>query len=172
MIKVVVVNEKDEVVGAEELSGVIRKELPHRVARVLVTRADGQMLLTRRSVHDRDNPGKWQQAVSGHVDEGETYEQAALREAEEEIGVTGLKLEPLEHYFQDETVGETRRKRFNQVFLAKYDGPLKPDPEEIEETRWVTIKKLGKWLADTPSDFTQGSALALTKFLDRHAANS
>ncbi len=51
---------------------------------VLLVNARGEVLLQRRP-EDRENGGRWDKTVGGHVDEGEGFDEAAVREAGEEL---------------------------------------------------------------------------------------
>ena len=51
---------------------------------VLLVNARGEVLLQRRP-EDRENGGRWDKTVGGHVDEGEEFDDAAVREAGEEL---------------------------------------------------------------------------------------
>jgi len=55
---------------------------------------DGQVLLARRSGHRRSYPNRWS-FPGGHVEAGETLEQALAREMSEEIGVRPVRAEIL-----------------------------------------------------------------------------
>ena len=51
---------------------------------MLLVNARGELLLQRRPA-DKENGGRWDKSVGGHVDEGESFDQAAVREAGEEL---------------------------------------------------------------------------------------
>jgi len=51
---------------------------------VLLVNDEGEVLLQRRP-QDKDNPGRWDKSVGGHVDAGESHDEAAVREAGEEL---------------------------------------------------------------------------------------
>jgi 8-oxo-dGTP pyrophosphatase MutT (NUDIX family) len=51
---------------------------------VLLVNASGEVLLQRRP-EDKENGGRWDKTVGGHVDEGESFDEAAVREAGEEL---------------------------------------------------------------------------------------
>ncbi len=51
---------------------------------VLLVNARGEVLLQRRPV-DKENGGCWDKTVGGHVDAGESFDEAAVREAGEEL---------------------------------------------------------------------------------------
>lgn len=87
-----VVDEDNVVVGNTPKAEVYTKLLNHRIVHVLVFNTAGEMLLQLRSKNKSFMPGYWVTSAGGHVGSGETYEVAALRELQEELGVTG-KLE-------------------------------------------------------------------------------
>jgi 8-oxo-dGTP pyrophosphatase MutT (NUDIX family) len=51
---------------------------------LLLVSAGREVLLQRRP-QDKENGGRWDKTVGGHVDEGETFDEAAVREAGEEL---------------------------------------------------------------------------------------
>ncbi|MCS7338324.1 MAG: NUDIX domain-containing protein, partial [Verrucomicrobiae bacterium] len=82
-----VVNAADEVIGRQPRAEVHRLGLLHRAVHVLVFNSRGQVYLQKRA-HTKDRqPGLWDSSASGHVDAGEDYDTAALRELREELGI-------------------------------------------------------------------------------------
>ncbi len=51
---------------------------------LLLVNARGELLLQRRP-EDKENGGRWDKSVGGHVDAGEEFDRAAVREAGEEL---------------------------------------------------------------------------------------
>ncbi len=82
-----VVDEDDHVVGQATRKEVHKQKLLHRVSNVFVFNSKGEMLVQKRSLSKDEYPGRFTSSVSGHLDAGETYEQAALREMYEEVGL-------------------------------------------------------------------------------------
>lgn len=130
-----VVNEDDVVIGNAPFSQVYKEQLPHRIVHVLIFNDQGDMALQKRSVLKSFCPGHWSTAVGGHVQSGESYEEAALREFQEELGTTA-KLEVLRKDFY------TERKKFLVTFKAIYNGPFTINPEEVEDVRFFSLEDI------------------------------
>lgn len=81
-------NEKNEPIGiVKREEGIDRGLLLEAVQLWVINPETNQVLMQRRSRNKKNNPGKIDVSVSGHVSENETPTQAMLREAHEEIGV-------------------------------------------------------------------------------------
>jgi 8-oxo-dGTP pyrophosphatase MutT (NUDIX family) len=84
----------------------------------------------------------------GHIENGETAEQAAVREIEEETGITGRVIAPLgtiDFWF----VAEDRRvhKTVHHFLLQATGGELSDADIEVAEVAWVPLGELETRLA-------------------------
>lgn len=85
-----IVDENDEVIGQAPRGEATARGLRHRCAFIEVRDAEGRIFVHRRTATKLVFPSHYDMFVGGVVGAGETYDEAALREAEEELGVTGL----------------------------------------------------------------------------------
>lgn len=85
-----IVDENDEVVGQATRGEATARGLRHRCAFIEARDADGRIFVHRRTATKLVFPSHYDMFVGGVLGAGETYDEAALREAEEELGVTGL----------------------------------------------------------------------------------
>jgi len=132
----------------------------HRAARVMLHDPYDELYLLQRVP---ENPyydgGLWNVTASGHVDEGETYEDAAARELFEEMGIDGLKLEEYDRYKSDQTLGERRFRRHNVTYMARVAMKhvrVRPNPDEVAGVLWVPQQQLLEMAAQTPPVLTEG----------------
>jgi isopentenyl-diphosphate delta-isomerase type 1 len=127
-----IVDEQDRVIGQAPRSRCHgNPALIHRVAHVLVVNGKGELLLQKRSMSKDVQPGRWDTSVGGHLNPGESYRAGAIREMREELGIVSgdvvfLYAYQLRNEYESENVA---------TFLLRYDGMIRPDPEEIEEVR-------------------------------------
>ena len=105
----------------------------------------GELYLQRRPLWKDIQPGKWDTAVGGHVDLGESVEMALRREVREELGVTDFTPETVTHYVFD----SARERELVFVHRTVYDGPVTPS-EELDGGRFWSLdesrENLGKGL--------------------------
>lgn len=141
-------NASGEKIGtAERAAAHGDNSLLHRAAHVLVFSADGRLLLQKRAVTKRIQPGKWDASVGGHLAAGEDYLTGARRELAEELGLPEDTL--LEHLF-DVEIRNGIESEDARVFKAVSEGPFDFQKEEIDEVRFFTPEELKdpKWRKD------------------------
>lgn len=155
--KIQIVDENDQPVKVATRDEAYANGWYYRLVRIILEDENGRLLLQKRSEQKKLYPGLWTDAASGHVDEGDTYETAAERELQEELGVNA-KLEWVDRFLVEHADGIKNIKQFNGVFRGKIaaDTPLTPQPEEVSDTRWVTIKELKEEIAEQLNNFTPG----------------
>ena len=160
------VNEHDEVIGVTSFQECFENQLTARAARVFLFDDTGKLYIQRRALSMTSAPGLWDQSAAGHLNVGESYEHAAARETEEELGIKGLTLHEIAYYYHEEPHPKhTVVKRFNKLFVAQYDGqPITFDPREVIDGRWVSIDQLEEWMQKEPQDFADGFLYVYQKY--------
>jgi isopentenyldiphosphate isomerase len=117
--------------------------LIHRSVHVLVLGADGRLLLQKRSLRKDTQPGKWDTSVGGHVGFGQSYEEAARREALEELGMElgelgeGGSASGLVFLYPSRIRNAVESENIS-TFLQVSAGPFRAEPGEIDELRFWT----------------------------------
>jgi isopentenyldiphosphate isomerase len=151
-----VVNGRDEVIGRAPRAEVHARGLLHRAVHVLVFNARGEVFLQKRSLKKDRQPGVWDSSSSGHVDSGETYDQTAVRELREEIGLTVAA--PPQRLFKLDAC-EATDAEFVWIYRCESEGPFTLHPEEIETGGWFAPEAVTKWISDRPQDFAPAFVL-------------
>jgi isopentenyl-diphosphate delta-isomerase type 1 len=159
-----IVNERDEVVGHAPRSEVHARGLLHRAIHVFVFNSRGEVFLQKRSMKKDRQPGVWDSSCSGHVDSGEDYDQTAMRELREEIGLA-LNAPPA-RLFKVDACAETDAE-FVWAYQCQSDGPFQLHPDEIETGDWFAPERVMRWIEEKPGDFAPAFVLIWTLFLRR-----
>lgn len=155
-----IVDERDQVIGAAPRREVHAKGLLHRAVHVLVSNASGQVLLQRRSPRKDMYPNQWAASASGHVDRGEDYDTAVVREIGEEIGVRVTAVPA--RLCRIDACEETGRE-FVWVYGCRHDGPITANADEISEVVWRSPAEIDRWTAERPGDFAPSFLLVWSR---------
>lgn len=128
------------------------QEMIRHTAYCLLTNRDGEFLLQKRSSNVPNYPGCWDASAGGHIDQGETPEQAAYRELSEELGIDDVELEQqAEFYFESQGDGRTY-KYYAHLFTGAFGEQveLKPEPSEVSEVKFFSRPEIDNLDEVTP----------------------
>ena len=129
------------------------------IAGVILQNSKGNIILSKVAQTKKADAGKWSYSSGGHVEAGESYEEAAIRELQEELGVRG-QIESL--LGVTHTMRGDRIRAFHHVFRVISDDPITPDPVEIDEVREFTPTELRAFMQQHPDQF-KDSTLEILK---------
>lgn len=113
-------------------------KLLHPVVHLHVFNSQGELYLQKRPEWKDIQPGKWDTSVGGHVDLGESVEQALRREVEEELGMTDYEARRLTSYVFE----SKREKELVFVHTTTYDGEVHPDEKELAGGRFWSADEI------------------------------
>lgn len=117
--------------------------LLHRVVHLFVFDPPGRLLLQKRSMMKDVAAGKWDTSVGGHVDYGESVEEALHRELGEELGITApVKPRFLYTYIHS----NDHESELVYSYCMEYSGETKFNEYEIDQIRYWDIKEIGRLL--------------------------
>ncbi|MGH4030773.1 NUDIX hydrolase [Actinomycetota bacterium Odt1-20B] len=144
---ITVVDEDDNVVDEVPRGEAYARGLRHRCVFVQARDAEGRVFVHRRTATKLVFPSMYDMFVGGVVGAGESYDRAALREAEEELGVRGLPLPtPLFKFLYDDGAGKTW---FSYLYEVRCELPVRPQVEEVAWHAFLTDeeleRRLGEW---------------------------
>ena len=176
--RVVLLDDDGTPVGSELKSAVHSEHTPlHLAFSCHVLNSAGQVLVTRRSLYKQTWPGVWTNSFCGHPLPDEPSEEAVVRRAQDELGITlrDVRLDlPLFRYRAVDASGIVENE-VCPVYVAVTDDEPQVNPYEAMDARWSDGPALGAALRSVPWAFSpwfveQAAQMPLyTEQLDRAA---
>jgi len=118
----------------------------HRAFSVFLFDEHGRLLLQQRALGKYHSPGVWSNTCCGHPYPGEAPLAAAARRTYEELGVSPSLLAEagtVRYNHPDPDSGLVEQE-YNHLFVGLVQAPLRPDPEEVGATAYVTPAELAE----------------------------
>jgi len=133
-----IVDSADNVVDQVPRSVMRSRVLRHRVTYIFVFDSTGNIFVQKRTATKDLYPGYFDLAAGGVVCVGESYEESALREAEEELGIRHKPLKfHFKYYFE-----QSGNRCWGKVFSCLHDGPFDLQVEEVASGEFVGIDRI------------------------------
>ncbi|MBI4896727.1 MAG: NUDIX domain-containing protein [Candidatus Aenigmarchaeota archaeon] len=146
-----VVDRDNTVIEKATRADIHNSDLWHRGSHVLLFNTKEEILLQHRSKTRDKFPDTLDCSASGHTLAGDTYEQTAQKELEEELGVKDIALKKIllfrMHY-------GTHDNMISALYEGSYDGPFTIDPKEIIDVRFYPQEKIREMIKQTPEQFS------------------
>jgi isopentenyldiphosphate isomerase len=161
-MKIPIVNKHDQIIGYKERDEVDYASDIFRTASLWITNSNGDILLAQRKYDKKVDPGKWAEALGGTVENEDSYIDTVIREAEEELGLSGIEVREGPKQFIS-----TPCEYFVQWYSVVLDLPISTftiQPEEVEQVAWISRNQLKKELHDTPEKYIEAMPDILALF--------
>lgn len=142
-----VLDEEGNLTGNKEDKDIIHeKGLWHREVCALIRNRKGEYLIQKRAATKKQAPNKWGM-TAGHVDAGEDFEEAMIREIREELGIEVAleELTPLSTFkeaFKNET---TTNNNYTRYYFYETNRKIEDYTiclEELSELKYITIEEM------------------------------
>jgi isopentenyldiphosphate isomerase len=135
-------------------------KLLHPVIHLHIFNSEGELYLQKRSAQKDVQPNRWDSSVAGHIDLDETAEQAALREAGEELGLIDIAPRYITKYI----IETDTERELSYCFYTVYDGDFVLNREELSDGRFWTVGEIEAHLGK--DIFTTNFELDFNRFLN------
>ncbi|PJE78671.1 putative Nudix hydrolase YfcD [invertebrate metagenome] len=163
--KVIIVDESNRIIGDATRAEMRRKGLYHRAVYLFIANEHHQLYVQERTVQKDIYPGYFDPASGGVVAKGESYEEAAYRELQEEMGITGITLTPrFCFYFQENQDRDRHCRVWGQVYTGQYNGDIVLQEEEVADVVMETPEQVLK--NSTGRMYTPDSITALKRLVN------
>ena len=165
-LKYPIVSDSDQIIGHRSRYQAYEEKAMLRSVQIFIYNSERKLYIQKRSKNKSRYPSYFCASVAGHVEPGESYQEAAIREIKEELGLK--KIENLKIIAKEKTpVGENNYAMMT-LFIATTAGePMTLQKKEIESGEFYSIKKIQQLISKN-IPFTPGF---LHFFNKRHKNN-
>ncbi len=150
-----IVDENNNLTGKTEEREIVHSTgLWHREVAVWVINEKGELLLQKRSTKKKQAPNKWG-ICAGHIDAGETPENAIVREIEEEIGLK-VTIDDLKKIYISKK-SSRHNSRFQYTYVLKTNKKIEEytiQYAELSELKYITLDELKKIVETQDEQYT------------------
>jgi isopentenyl-diphosphate delta-isomerase len=162
---IIFVDENDSPIGLGTREEAWAKGIYLRIVRVILRDENGRILSQHRTPQKKSYPNRWTDSVSGHVDEGDTYDSAVKRELEEELGVV-VNLKFIGKFSSEDMIDNKDIREFNAIYEGTIDSSLQLvlQKSEVSEVKWFELNELKKEMQDAPDSFTPGFRETIARY--------
>lgn len=162
MEQVDIVNEQDVVVDTVSKQEAHEKGLLHRTVIAEIINSKGEWTLVQQS-SDRQDAGQFVSPVGGHVEAGETEDEAIKREANEEFGLVDFEFKLIgKKIFYREVKGRKENHYFVLYEIFSDQEPVLNE-ESVGFQRFSKVQ-LAKELKETPEKFGNAFHFVISTF--------
>lgn len=154
MEKIILVDDRDNVLGEAEKMEAHKKGLLHRAFSVFIFNSGGKLMLQKRAGEKYHSGGLWTNTCCSHPTPDEDIISAAHRRLKEEMGFD-CKLEKIYSFvYKAKLDNNLTEYECDHVIFGKYDGDASPDKSEAEEWKWVDKDWLLEDMQNNPEKYT------------------
>jgi isopentenyldiphosphate isomerase len=157
-----VVDEDDRVIGRETREKTHSSGLWHRGVHVLIFNSKERLILQMRSAIKDKCPNHYDCSVSEHVEEGEAYEDAAIRGLGEELGITDAKLKKILKFRMNYGPNDNM---ISELYECQHDGPVRIDKYETQSLECLSLHEIKEMLTKNEDKFASWTKEILKWYL-------
>lgn len=169
MEEVVLVDHNDNEIGLEEkLRAHQNGGKLHRAISIFIFNGNGDTMLQQRAEGKYHGGKLWSNTVCSHPRQGETPVEAAHRRLKEEMGFDCDMHEVFAFEYEAKMDKDLTEHEYDHVIFGRYDNPPAPNPQEVQDWKWVSLKQLKEDMAKTPKNYTPWLKIAMNDIEKHH----
>ncbi len=163
----ILVDKNDNEIGYEEkVKCHLNEGKLHRAFSIFVFNDKDELLLQKRNKEKMLWGEYWTNTCCSHPRKGESLEEATHRRLIEELGFDTELKEIFKFLYQAKFKDVGSEREMDHVFVGRYNGEVKSNPEEVADWKWISIEKLKEDMKQNPAHYTPWFKISLDKVID------
>lgn len=162
---VLLVDEKDQIIGKMEKIEAHEKGLLHRAFSVFVYNNKNELLLQKRAASKYHTPGLWTNTCCSHQRENESNIDAGKRRLQEEMGFTTDLENQFSFIYKAPFSNGLTEHEYDHILIGYFNSKPQPNPEEVADWKWMSLDKIEEDLTQQPDQYTAWFKILFKKYL-------
>jgi len=163
--RVILVDKNDKEVGVEGKIRAHKDGKLHRAFSIFILNLNGQLLLQKRAKSKYHSGGLWANTCCSHPRAGESILKTAHRRLKEEMGFDCDLKEIFSFIYEVKFDNGLFENEYDHVFIGNFNGTPNPNPEEVEEWKWVDLEELKNDIIENPDDYSYWLKASIDKVI-------
>lgn len=159
----ILVDEHDNDRGFMDKIEAHQKGVIHRAFSIFIFNSQGEMLLQQRAFNKYHSAGLWSNSCCSHPSPGEQTAEAAIRRLREELGFETALQKIFDFVYQVSFENGLIENEFDHVFVGRYDGTIRQNPDEVNDYVFKPMKQIKSELKDNPEIYTEWFKISFPK---------
>lgn len=154
MAQVILVDEKDNVLGAMDKLEAHYKGALHRAFSILIFNSKGEVLLQKRSANKYHSGGLWTNSCCSHPTPDEKTSEAASNRLKYEMGIDLQPHFAYKFLYKSSLDNDLIEHEMDHVFTGVYDGEPQVNKDEVEDWKFMNVDELRDDINRYPDNYT------------------
>lgn len=153
-MKVILVDEHDNVTGSMDKLEAHRKGVLHRAFSILIFNSKRELLLQKRARHKYHSGGLWTNACCSHPAPNESVRDATRIRLKHEMGIDTQPEFLYKFRYECKLDQDLIEHELDHVYTAIFDGAPTINEDEVEDWKFVDLEQLQDDLKRHPERYT------------------
>ena len=165
---VILVDPNGKEIGTQEKIQAHRDGKLHRAFSIFVFNTLDEVLLQKRAETKYHSGGLWTNTCCSHPRPGENHHHAARRRLQEEMGFDCELKELFSFIYHVKLNDDLFEHELDRVFVGRYDGQPTPNPDEVDDWKWMDIGILKQDIRENSKNYTYWFKLVLDRVIRQY----
>lgn len=164
--EVILVNNKDEVIGTMPKMEAHQKAVLHRAFSVFIFNSKNELMLQQRAANKYHSPLLWTNTCCSHQRVGETNIQAGRRRLQEEMGFVVDLQDTISFIYKAPFDNGLTEHEYDHILIGYYDGIPIINLDEVASWKWMPIEAVKTDILIQPKLYTEWFKIIFEKFYE------
>lgn len=166
--QLILVDEKDNQIGTMDKLSVHQKGLLHRAFSIFIFNSKDELLLQQRAAHKYHSPLLWSNTCCSHPLNNDNISDTINRRLKDEMGLKCNMQHAFSFIYKCVFENGLTEHEFDHVYFGRSDDLPKPNPQEVKDWKYISLKNLQKEISSNPENFSEWLKICLPEVF-RHS---